>query len=108
MHMRHAEQFVARPLNCGVKGLQVPIHPRAVLTASIAAMLYLTLPSQSSLPAKATAALECPAVLATKVIAEKYREWSVYSNDPLRLTCADIAYYVDNDDATLDSDARRN
>ncbi len=53
---------------------------------------------------EASAVLECPPVLATKVLAEKHRGWSIYSNKPLRLTGADIAFAVENEDATLDPD----
>lgn len=75
-------------------------------TASILGTLAcLVLASPASLAAQAGAALACPSVLATKVLAQKYRGWWVYSNDPLRLTGADILYYVDNEDATLDPDA---
>ena len=48
--------------------------------------------------------LECPPVLATKILADKHPGWSVYANDPLRLTGADILYAVDNEDATLNPD----
>jgi hypothetical protein len=74
-------------------------------TAGIAAMLCLILPSPPSFAAKVAAAVECPAVLATRVLAEKYRGWSIYSNDPLRLTGADVYYVADHEDATLDPDA---
>lgn len=53
---------------------------------------------------KVSIALECPPVLATSVVAEKYPGWSVYSNDPLRLTGADIAFVVDHEDGLLDPD----
>lgn len=51
--------------------------------------------------------LECPPILASTVSAEKYPGWFIYSNDPLRLTGADIAYVSDNEDATLDPDTTR-
>ncbi|HXH86580.1 MAG TPA: STY0301 family protein [Nitrospira sp.] len=56
---------------------------------------------------KVTVALQCPPVLATTVVAKKYRDWSIYSNDPLRLTGADVAYVVDHEDALLDPDETR-
>ena len=54
--------------------------------------------------AQASIALECPRILATKVLAEKHPGWSIYDNDPLRLTGADIEYTVANEDATLNPD----
>ena len=58
----------------------------------------------ASLAAKVRVALECPSVLATSVFAEKYRGWSIYSNDPLRLTGADISFAVDNEEGWLEPD----
>jgi hypothetical protein len=48
--------------------------------------------------------LECPDALAIKISTEKYPGWFIYSNNPLRLTGADIAYISSNEDATLDPD----
>lgn len=61
---------------------------------------------QTSFAAKSIVVLECPYVMATTVSAEKHRGWSVYSNNPLRLTGADIAFISpnSNEDATLDPD----
>jgi hypothetical protein len=67
--------------------------------------LLLATPAFSS--NKARIAIECPSVLATTVVARKYKGWFIYSNDPLRLTGADIAYLVDHEDATLDPDETR-
>ena len=61
----------------------------------------------SSAHAQESNALECPPVLATKVLAEKHPGWSIYDNDPLRLTGADIQYAANNEDATLNPDEVR-
>ena len=63
---------------------------------------------QAPLAAQSAPVLECPPILATRISIEKYRGWSLYSNNPLRLTGADIAYVSDNEDATLDPDSTRN
>ena len=80
--------------------------PRPRIASPLKSALLLAgfvLAPAASVAAKAGAALECPPVLVTKVLAERHRGWSIYSNDPLRLTGADIAY-VSNEDATLDPD----
>lgn len=64
--------------------------------------LLLAVPVSSA--AKGGVVLECPPILATSVIAEKYRGWLVYSNDPLRLSGADILYVVDHEEGALDPD----
>jgi len=78
---------------------------RAGLPSRIALLLASFLVAAPVSPAtKGSIALECPPVLATSVVAEKYRGWFVYSNDPLRLTGADIAFFVDHEDGWLDPD----
>ena len=50
-------------------------------------------------------AVKCPKVMVHSVDRSKHLGWEVYSNRPLRLTGADIAYVVDDHyDATLDPD----
>lgn len=50
--------------------------------------------------------LACPQVMAHAPIKEQHPGWLVYSNDPLRLSGADIAYVVDSHlEATLEPDA---
>jgi len=48
--------------------------------------------------------LSCPSVLATQVVTEKHPDWLVYSNDPLRLTGADIAVSGEHDQGWLEPD----
>lgn len=68
-------------------------------------MLTSVIPAApASAAASGSVALECPPVLATSVVAEKYRGWSIYSNDPLRLTGADIEFAVDHEEGLLDPD----
>jgi hypothetical protein len=55
----------------------------------------------------AGASIACPQVMATRVLAGKYRGWEVYSNDPLRLTGADVEYDVGHEEALLDPDETR-
>lgn len=85
---------------------QIPsVVDRALRISFVAAANMF--PPISSAHAQASSALECPPVLATKVLAEKHPGWSIYDNDPLRLTGADIEYAVDNEDATLNPDEVR-
>jgi hypothetical protein len=49
--------------------------------------------------------LDCPTVMAHTVDKTKHPGWSIYSNMPVRLTGADIAYVVDRHyEATLEPD----
>ena len=78
---------------------------RAALSSRIALLLAsLVLAPPASMAAKVSVALKCPSVLATSVLAQKHRGWSIYSNDPLRLTGADIAIAVENEEGWLDPD----
>jgi hypothetical protein len=75
---------------------------------SIALRLALILAS-SGLPLSATVGKDevlfaCPSVLATTVDAGKYSGWSIFSNDPLRLTGVDIELAEGDDDAPLEPD----
>lgn len=71
----------------------------------IAQLLTGFLHAALAVPAtKASVTLECPHVLATNVVAEKHSGWLIYSNDPLRLTGANIEFYANNEDAILDPD----
>ena len=62
----------------------------------------------TTLPLKALAnetTLECPNVMAHIVDKKKHPGWSIYSNMPVRLTGASIAYVVDGHlEATLEPD----
>jgi hypothetical protein len=94
-------------VNGVLRPLQMPGHRTAppLRTALLLASFVLT--PAASRAAEVSVALECPPVLATRVLAEEHRGWSIYSNDPLRLTGADIAYVVNNEGATLNPDATR-
>ena len=46
--------------------------------------------------------LRCPGSLSVSVNEKAYPGWEVYSNDPLRLTGADVSYLAGNEEATLD------
>lgn len=49
--------------------------------------------------------LECPQIMAHTPVKEKYPGWTVYSNDPVRLTGADITFVTrDQEDGSLDPD----
>jgi hypothetical protein len=51
------------------------------------------------------ASLECPPIMAHEPLKEQHPGWFVYSNRPLRLSGADIAYVVDSHyEATLEPD----
>ena len=47
-------------------------------------------------------ALACPSSFSVAVNKELYTGWFVYSNNPLRLTGADITYSEDHEEAMLD------
>jgi hypothetical protein len=60
--------------------------------------------SQSAGPAE-NGKISCPAVMAHAPLKDEHRGWNVYSNKPLRLSGADLAYTVDSHlEATLDPD----
>lgn len=82
-----------------------PVVDRPLRIALLAA--FNVFAPLSAAHAQASGALECPPVLATKVLAEKHPGWSIYDNDPLRLTGADIEYAINNEDATLNPDEVR-
>jgi hypothetical protein len=83
-------------------------------SASLATAFYAQLPlsshsSRLAIVAHATQAvgadpLRCPSSLSVVVNSDLYKGWGVYSNNPLRLTGADISFFdaVTNEEATLD------
>ena len=74
------------------------------LLPQLLALIGLGLLSQVEVLGKDNA-LECPEVMVHSVDRSKHPGWEIYSNSPLRLTGADIAFVVDDHlDATLDPD----
>jgi hypothetical protein len=76
-----------------------------VLSAASTAAMSQTAGSAANGP------IACPAVMAHVPSKDEHRGWNVYSNKPLRLSGADLAYTVDSHlEATLDPDRvdRRN
>ena len=90
--------------NCHqMKTLVVMFKPRSLLAIALA-LVGLEAMAQTKAPAKEPA-LECPNIMAHAVEENKHPGWSVYSNMPVRLTGADIAYLVDQHyEATLEPD----
>lgn len=73
---------------------------------SAAAWLLLTWVALST--HAATLALECPKVMAHRPEPTAHTGWTIYSNDPLRLSGADLMYIVDSHlEATLNPDEVR-
>lgn len=77
------------------------LHPFlaiALVLVSLEAMAQTRVPAKESI-------LECPNIMAHTVDKNKHPGWSIYSNMPVRLTGADIAYVVDQHyEATLEPD----
>ena len=76
---------------------------RLAAVVAVAVGCALLLDTATASAGAATASLACPPVLAVDVRADKHPGWSLYSNDPLRLTGADIAF-VSDEDSILDPD----
>lgn len=56
----------------------------------------------------ANSVIECPKVMVHRADAAAHPGWTIYSNDPLRLSGADFMYIVDSHlEATLDPDEVR-
>lgn len=74
-----------------------------VSTSACILIAAVILPASVS---NAADALKCPGSLSTSVNQGAYAGWRVYSNNPLRLTGADISYVDGGVEATLDPDRR--
>lgn len=66
--------------------------------------LSMAFATPASVAAESRSLLECPGVLKTKVVGSEYNGWNIYSNNPSRLTGADISYSCENEECTLDPD----
>ena len=62
------------------------------------------LASPSAKATESAIEISCPPVLATRVIAQRHRGWLIYSNNPLRLTAANIAFDGEHDGGWLEPD----
>lgn len=67
----------------------------------------MALAAQTSMAVESPSTLVCPGVFKTKVVESEHKGWNVYSNNPLRLTGADISYFCDNEECTLNPDETR-
>jgi hypothetical protein len=79
----------------------------ACLKATAVLLLSLLVPGlgkQAHADTGGKALLECPSVVAAKILTNRYPGWSIYSNDPLRLTSADIQVDSGHLESTLDPD----